>query len=110
MVTSDGFDIYRNVKIIMNEELEVITWSHEDEEGMDSVIESDSSSTVGIKGKGGSDISKPPKKTVATIQVLHLSRPLVGGVDAPDSSEEIAEVSSSFNMRCGGKRVAGRLE
>ncbi len=95
MVTRDGFDVCRKVKILMNEEVELIRWNGEDDGEMKNAIESDSSA-VNVGRNGDSDISNPQKKAVTTIQVLHLSRPLVGGVDAPDSSEEVAEVSFFF--------------
>ncbi len=104
MVTRDGFDICRKVKILINEEVELIRWNDEDEDEMRNAIESDSR-TVNVKRDGDNDISNPQEKAATTIQVLHLSRPLVGGVDAPDGSEEVAEVSFFFILSCGVKCI-----
>ncbi len=77
----------------MSEEVKVIRWN-EDEE-MNNAIERDSSA-VNVKRNGNAAVSNPEKQAFTTLRILHLSRPLVGGVDAPDSSEEVAEVIVVF--------------
>ncbi len=84
----------------MSEEVKVIRWS-KDEEINNNAIERDSSAE-NEKKNSNATVSNPEQQAFTTIHVLHLSRPLVGGVDAPDSSEEVAEVIC-FIKSCGAK-------
>ncbi len=97
VVTLDGFNVYREARILMSEKVKVLG-SNEDEEVKNNTIEMDSS-TVNVKPNGGNGNDatlNPHKSEFMTIQVIHLNRPLMGGVDAPDSSEEVAEVNELF--------------